>query len=49
MHLVKKLALVFVASGVLAGTLAGCGEKKDGGEAPKTPEKPAMPEAPKPK
>ena len=44
MQLVKKLALVFVASGVLAGTLAGCGEKKE--EAPaKKPDAPA--EAPK--
>jgi uncharacterized lipoprotein YehR (DUF1307 family) len=29
MQLVKKVALVFLASGVLMGTLAGCGEKKE--------------------
>lgn len=34
MQLVKKVALVFLASGVLMGTLAGCGEKK---EEPKKP------------
>ena len=29
MQLVKKVALVFLASGVFVGTLAGCGEKKE--------------------
>jgi hypothetical protein len=43
MHLVKKVALVFLASGVLVGTLAGCGEKK--AEEPKKTDAPA--EAPK--
>ena len=43
MQLVKKLALVFVASGVLVGTLAGCGEKKE------EPKKDAPAEAPKAK
>jgi hypothetical protein len=44
MQLVKKVALVFVASGFLVGTLAGCGEKKP---EEKKPEAPA--EAPKAK
>jgi hypothetical protein len=47
MQLVKKMALVFVASGVLVGTLAGCGDKKEP-EAPKKTDAPA-PEAPKAK
>jgi hypothetical protein len=44
MQLVKKLALVFLASGVLVGTLAGCGEKK-----PEDAKKDAPAEAPKAK
>jgi hypothetical protein len=47
MQLVKKFALVFVASGVLVGTLAACGEKK--AEETKKPAEPAPAEAPKAK
>ena len=39
MQLVKKIALVFIASTVLAGSLAGCKKEE---------EKPAAPAAPKP-
>jgi len=45
MRIVKKLALVVVASSFVAGGLAGCGEKKP--EAPKEPAKEAPKEAPK--
>jgi len=45
MHLVKKVALVFLASGFLVGSLAGCGgEKPKEGAAPAKPAEPAKPE-----
>jgi uncharacterized lipoprotein YehR (DUF1307 family) len=44
MRIVKKLALVVVASSFIAGGLAGCGDKK---EPAKEPAKEAPKEAPK--
>ena len=46
MQIVKKLALVFIASAVLAGSLAGC-KKEDEVKKPDVPAAPKMPDAPK--
>ena len=47
MRIVKKLALVLVASAFVAGGLAGCGEKKADAPKPADAPKEAPKDAPK--